>query len=94
MADEPPLVSWTSQRRDKPSFQARSTAASGASENEASAIPSISRGVDLRVFQRGDDRVADEGMGRLSRIRAAGIGRLPYADDGGVRLHDFVPAAR
>jgi hypothetical protein len=30
----------------------------------------------------------------LPRIRAAGIGRLPYADDGGVRLHDFVPAAR
>jgi len=28
MAEEPPLVSWTSQRSDKPSFQARSMAAS------------------------------------------------------------------
>jgi hypothetical protein len=44
MAEEPPLVSWTSQRNDKPSFQARSMAASGASENEATAMPSTSRG--------------------------------------------------
>jgi hypothetical protein len=49
---------------------------------------------DLGVPQRGDNRVANEGVRRLSRIRPAGIGRLPYADDGGVRVHDFVPAAR
>src|ERR1700730_4217755 len=30
MAEEPPLVSWTSQRDDKPRFQARAVAASGA----------------------------------------------------------------
>ncbi len=41
-ADEPPLVSCTSQRSDRPSFQARSTAASGASENDATAMPWMS----------------------------------------------------
>ena len=42
IADEPPLVSCASQRSDRPSFQARSTAASGASENDATAMPWMS----------------------------------------------------
>jgi hypothetical protein len=58
-------------------------AASGASENV-----DLAR-VDLGVRERGDDRVADEGMRRLSRLRAARIGRLSYPDDGGIRGHDF-----
>jgi hypothetical protein len=42
MADDPPLVSCNSQRNERPSFQARSTAVSGASDSEATAIPSTS----------------------------------------------------
>src|SRR5258707_14809004 len=42
MPAEPPLVSCASQRSDRPSFQARSTAESGASENDATAMPWMS----------------------------------------------------
>ena len=45
--------------------------------------------VDRGVHERGDDCVANEGMRRLSRLRPARIGRLSYADDGGIRVHDF-----
>ena len=94
MAEEPPLVSCTSQRSDRPSFQARSTAASGASENEATAMPSIVARVDLGVLQRGDHGVADEGVRRLPRLRAAGIGRLSHADDGGVHAYALLDLFR
>ena len=43
MAELPPLVSCKIQRSDRPSFQARSTAVSGASENDATAMPCTSR---------------------------------------------------
>lgn len=44
----------------------------------------LARG-DLDVCERGDDRVADEGMCRLSRPRPARVGLLSYADDCGIR---------
>ena len=44
-------------------------------------------GVEPGVRERRDDGVADEGVGRLPRLRPARIGRLSHADDGGVHAH-------
>ena len=44
-------------------------------------------GVDLRILQCRNDRVANEGVGRLSGLWTAHIGRLPNADDGRVHGH-------
>ena len=79
-------MSCSSQRSLRPSFQARSTAASGASENDATAMPSTSRALRSASLQRRHDRVADEGVRGLSRLGPARIDRLSDADDGGV--HD------
>ena len=87
IADEPPLVSCTSQRSDSPSFQARSTAASGASENDATAMPWTSLASSAGVLQRRHHRVAHEMQRGLARLRAPRVGRLADADDGGVFEH-------
>ena len=88
IADEPPLVSCTSQRSDRPSFQARSTAASGASENDATAMPWMSLARRGRAsFERRHHRVAHEMQRGLARLRTPRVGRLADADDGGVVEH-------
>ena len=44
-------------------------------------------GIDLRVLQCCNDRVADESVRRLSWLRTPNIGRLADADDGSIHGH-------
>ena len=44
-------------------------------------------GCDLRVRQRGDHRVAHEGLRALPSLRPPDIGGLPHANNGGVYVH-------
>ena len=80
-------MSCASQRSDRPSFQARSTAASGASENDATAMPWMSSASSPASFERRHHRVAHEMQRGLARFRAPRVGRLADADDGGVFEH-------
>ena len=78
-------MSCASQRSDRPSFQARSTAASGASENDATAMPWMS--VALQTSASFSAATTASRMKCSAVWPGSGpprVGRLADADDGGV----------